>query len=328
MSRSRIQNDTNQKSGPGNLKFPIAADPTYRTRISFQAIRILPPDIAVRFNSTETAKGAGVDAGITSRIRKTQESTTVRGNPLMVYEVSGEKADLYMPVSFQVNDGFDYATASLGLLGMGGMAAANRGDAIAGSVMEGLKEGIASVGSLFGSGALSRVAAVRASQNLGDTAKNAISITARASMNPNLRTQFNGVSVREFNFSFKFIPRSAEESVMVKDIVKFFRFHAYPHELEENVAFEYPNMFRIKLLSKGSDERFKNIGTPIKLCYLKTVSTVYNPTSPVLHPDGSPTEVDMNLTFTEYKALSRNDVVNEENDTFYQYEGRVTQRGV
>ena len=328
MSRSRIQNDTNQKSGPGNLKFPIAADPTYRTRISFQAIRILPPDIAVRFNSTETGKGAGVDASITSRIRKSQESTTVRGNPLMVYEVSGEKADLYMPVSFQVNDGFDYATASLGLLGMGGMAAANRGDAIAGSVMEGLKEGIASVGSLFGSGALSRVAAVRASQNLGDTARNAISITARASMNPNLRTQFNGVSVREFNFSFKFIPRSAEESVMIKDIVKFFRFHAYPHELEENVAFEYPNMFRIKLLSKGNDQRFKNIGTPIKLCYLKTVSTVYNPTSPVLHPDGSPTEVDMNLTFTEYKALSRNDVVNEENDTFYQYEGRVTQRGV
>ena len=326
MSRSRIQNDTNQKSGPGNLKFPIATDPTYRTRISFQAIRVLPPDIAVRFSSSETAKGA--DPGFGNALRKQAASTTVRGNSLLVYEIAGEKTDLYMPVSFQVNDGFDYATASLGLLGMGGMAAANRGESIAGSVMEGIKEGVSSVASLFGSGALSRVAAVRASQNLGDTARSAVSITARASMNPNLRTQFNGVSVREFNFSFKFIPRSREESQAVKDIIRFFRFHAYPHELEENIAFEYPNMFRIKLLSKGEDERFKNIGTPIKLCYLKTVSTVYNPTSPVLHPDGSPTEVDMNLTFTEYKALSRNDVVNEENDTFYQYEGRVTQRGV
>ena len=322
MSRSRIQNDTNQKSGPGNLKFPVATDPTYRTRISFQAIRVLPPSIAVRFSSNATGPN---DTGASNRAL---ESTTVQGNSLQVYEIAGEKTDLYMPVSFQVNDGFDYATASLGLLGMGAMAAANRGEAIAGSVMESLKEGVASVASLFGTGALSRVAAVRASQNLGDTARSAISITARASMNPNLRTQFNGVSVREFNFSFKFIPRSREESEMVKDIVKFFRFHAYPYELEENIAFEYPNMFRIKLLSKGEDERFKNIGTPIKLCYLKTVSTVYNPTSSVLHPDGSPTEVDLNLTFTEYKALSRNDIINEENDTFYQYEGRVTQRGV
>lgn len=322
MSRSRIQNDTNQKSGPGNLKFPVATDPTYRTRISFQAIRVLPPSIAVRFSSNATGPND------TNAANRALESTTVQGNSLQVYEIAGEKTDLYMPVSFQVNDGFDYATASLGLLGMGAMAAANRGEAIAGSVMESLKEGVASVASLFGTGALSRVAAVRASQNLGDTARSAISITARASMNPNLRTQFNGVSVREFNFSFKFIPRSREESEMVKDIVKFFRFHAYPYELEENIAFEYPNMFRIKLLSKGEDERFKNIGTPIKLCYLKTVSTVYNPTSSVLHPDGSPTEVDLNLTFTEYKALSRNDIINEENDTFYQYEGRVTQRGV
>lgn len=321
MSRSRIQNDTNQKSGPGNLKFPVATDPSYRTRISFQAIRVLPPDIAVRFSSSETGSGD-------NKVKDAVENTTVRGNSLQVYEIAGEKTDLYMPVSFQVNDGFDYATASLGLLGMGSMAAANRGEAMASSVLQGLKEGVASVADLFGSGALSRVAAVRASQNLGDTARSTVSITARASMNPNLRTQFNGVSVREFNFSFKFIPRSREESEMIKDIVKFFRFHAYPYELEENIAFEYPNMFRIKLLSKGEDDRFKNVGTPIKLCYLKTVSTVYNPTSPVLHPDGSPTEVDLNLTFTEYKALSRNDVINEENDTFYQYEGRVTQRGI
>jgi hypothetical protein len=40
----------------------------------------------------------------------------------------------------------------------------------------------------------------------------------------------------------------------------------------------------------------------------------------VLHPDGSPTEIDMTLTFTEYKPLSRYDVVNEENDTFYHFE--------
>jgi len=40
-----------------------------------------------------------------------------------------------------------------------------------------------------------------------------------------------------------------------------------------------------------------------------------------IHADGSPTELDLNLTFTEYKPLNRDDVRNEDNDIFYNYEG-------
>ena len=70
--------------------------------------------------------------------------------------------------------------------------------------------------------------------------------------------------------------------------------------------------------------RFKNIGTPIKYCYLRTISTVYNPTTPVLHPDGSPTEVDLNLSFTEYKPLSRYDIMIEDNNSLYDVEKPLT----
>jgi hypothetical protein len=143
-------------------------------------------------------------------------------------------------------------------------------------------------------------------------------------MNPNIRTNFNGVSVREFTFNFKFIPCSPREALAVKSIVKFFRFHSYPEEIVSfgafSVGLDYPEMFKIRLLSNSGNKHFKNIGTPIKLCYCKGVSTTYNPTSPALHADGSPTEIDMNLTFVEYKAQTRKDIEAEGSDSFYHFE--------
>lgn len=299
---------------PGNFKYPINKDNQYQSKISFQAIKVLPPQIAVRFSSSETASEGSVG--------RTPTPTGGKVSGLRIYEISGQKCDLHLPVAYQVNDGFDYSTASLGLAGAGLMAGANSGQSIAGSVFESLKEGAQSVFDLFGSGAVSRVAAVRGSQSMpiGEGLKSAVSITARATMNPNIRTQFNGPSIREFNFVFKFIPKSPEESVEVKNIIKFFRFHSYPDEIAPNIAYDYPNMFKIRLLSEVGGT-FKNIGTPIKLSYLKTVSTSYNSTSTVLHRDGSPTEIDLTLTFAEYKPLNRDDVRNEDNDIFYNYEG-------
>ena len=309
------------KSSPyGPYKYPIDVGQQYRSKISFQSIRVIPPDITVRFNTSNTSSEGG---GVAQRV--TSGSASVRR--LRTDEIAGEKCDLYLPVAYQVNDGFDYQSASLGAVGAGVMAGMNAGQDISSQVMQGLSEAGQSIFDLFGTGTVSRVAAVRGSQNvpiIPDAVKNAIGIAARVSMNPNIRTMFNGVSVREFNFVFKFIPRSSEEAIMIKRIVKFFRFHAYPVEIPYgksfSLAYDYPNLFKIRLLSRSGDSFFKNIGTPIKLSYLKTVSTTYNPTSAVLHPDGSPTEIDMTLTFTEYKPLSRYDVVNEENDTFYHFE--------
>jgi len=308
-----------KSSSYGPYKYPIDVGQQHSSKISFQAIRIIPPEVTVRFNTSNTSDEGGIAQGL--------PTASAGARKMKTDEVTGEKCDLYLPVAFQVNDGFDYQSASLGALGAGVMAGLNQGQDIVSSALQGIKEGAQSVFDLFGTGTVSRVAAVRGSQAMPmipDAVRNAIGIAARVSMNPNIRTMFNGVAVREFNFVFKFIPRSYEESVMVKNIIKFFRFHAYPVEIPYgksiSLAYDYPNMFKIRLLSKSGDEFFKNIGTPIKLSYLKTVSTTYNPTSSVLHTDGSPTEVDLTLTFTEYKPLSRYDVVNEDNDTFYHYE--------
>ena len=311
-------------------QYPLNMADRYKSRITFQAIKVNRPNVTIRFKASETAKDE--DAGVLDKAASVADGIDTGGQGLSVYEIPGQRANLYLPLAFQVNDGFDYQQASLGLLGSAVAGAVNTGGSIGSEVMKSLSEGGKSIMDLFSTGSVSQVAAVRASQAIPlvpDNVRNAISITAGVTMNPNIRTSFNGVAVREFNFNFKFIPRSAEESVEVKTIIKFFRFHAYPEEefgaKGFSVALKYPDMFKIRLLSEGTDGRFKNVGTPIKLCYLKTISTNYNPTSAVLHPDGSPTEIDLTLTFTEYKPQTRDDIRNEDNNTFYHYENAPVQ---
>ena len=310
------------KKRVGALTYPLNQEDRYETKIKFQAVKIIPP----------TVNGLGVKQAFEGVVNRFTEGPPGNSGPrqqpasnLKFFNIDGEVTNLYVPLGgFQVNDGFDYASSSLGQLGAGAMAAINRGGSLVGAAFEGLSQfgqSAVDVGKAFvNSGELGRAAAVRAGQAIGPAG----GLAVRATMNPNIRTNFNGVSVREFVFNFKFLPCSREESLAVKSIIQFFRFHAYPEEIASfgsfSVGFEYPNMFKIRLLAKGEDSRFKNIGTPIKLSYLKAVSTTYNATSPVLHEDGAPTEIDMNLTFVEYKAQTRTDIEDEDNDSFYHFE--------
>lgn len=309
---------------PGRLKYPISQDEPYNTKMVFQAVKVEPPSI----NSLGVANAASSIGG-PPNVRNSGNKAPISNN-LRFFDIGGERADIYVPMGgFQVADNFDYAQSSLGAIGAAAANTLNQGGTIGESIRQGLSTAGASamdaLKATFGDQSVGRLAALKVAQFTGsETAQNVASITARATMNPNIRTNFNGVAVREFSFNFKFLPCSPEESLAVKSIIKFFRFHSYPEEISSfgsfSVGFEYPNMFKIRLLSNAGGKQFKNIGTPIKLCYCKNVSTNYNPTAPVLHEDGSPSDIDLNLQFVEYKAQTRKDIENEDNDSFYHFE--------
>jgi hypothetical protein len=44
------------------------------------------------------------------------------------------------------------------------------------------------------------------------------------------------------------------------------------------------------------------------MCYLRNISTTYNPTSASFHSDGNPTEIDLTLSFVENTTLVRQDI--------------------
>lgn len=330
-----LQNELKPPGGyAGKLEYPIEKKNQYNTKIAFQAIRVIPPKIVSLGGSNSGPSIEGGTAPIASATDSLDNliNNISRGSNIQFFNIPGERADLHVPIGgFQVNDGFDYAATSLGTLGAVGAASLNA----SGNIAEAASKTASELGQSFldafsiisGDASIARLAALKGTtlMPIGDKLRNAAQITTRVTLNPNIRTNFNGVAPREFNFVFQFVPNSSQESIAVKSIIKFFRYHAYPDQIGGfgdgafSVGFEYPDLFRIQLLS-GSGGQFQRIGTPIKLSYLKAISTTYNPTSPALHADGAPTEISMGLTFVEYKAQTRQDIRDEDNNNFYHFE--------
>jgi len=251
---------------------------------------------------------------------------------MKITPVTNGQVSLYLPIAYQVQEGLQYDTPNLNATGAVAMAAMNAGSGALTAAGRGIQEGFQSVGSFFDQGvggigarlAAERLARSPAGFLVPEGIRNAIGLTARVTVNPNIRTAFRGVNIREFSFTFKFLPKSAEESLQVKKILRLLRRHAFPEEIRPGgipIGYKYPDLFKIRLLS-GKQGEFKNVGTPIKMSQLRNISTVYNPTTSALHPDGSPTEIDLTLSFIEYKTISREDIDNEDNDSFYEYYGK------
>jgi hypothetical protein len=246
---------------------------------------------------------------------------------------TGDIIDLYLPRQNQVLDNLNYDNNSaLNISGAAALRGINAGSGALQSLANGIIEGTRSISDFFTGGsagvagrlAATRLAASPAGIFVPEGVRNAIGLAAQVTVNPNLATTFNGVNIRNFNFQFKFLPKSAEESREVKKIIKMLRMRAYPDVIpigDIPVGYKYPDIFKIRLLSGKSGE-FENVGTPVKLSYLQQVQAEYNTTSQTFHEDGSPTEIDLQLTFLEHRALNRQDILAEDNDDYYEYYGR------
>lgn len=235
---------------------------------------------------------------------------------------SNRKIKLYLPVGLTTTDGLTYTNVDIGPMGATALAGLKSGGSLSGMVGNALANGFKSVGDLFAGNIagndLGKLAAVRGAQSLlGKTMpeelRNAVSIAAGVTINPNTRAMFKGVALREFQFQFKFIPRSEEEAKEVEAIIYRFRHFAYPESLElsggVSAGYKYPNMFSINLdYYNGEGGEPTPIGTKIKDCYLKSINTNYNASSMAYHKDGRPVEYDLTLNFSEDVALNRKDI--------------------
>ena len=134
-------------------------------------------------------------------------------------------------------------------------------------------------------------------------------------INPNTRSLFKNVAIREFAFQFKFIAKSQKEADEVRKIVKFFRTELYPEALlvqnpdskfSVAIGYKFPKKFIITPMYNNSPIP----DTKILPCFLRDVSVVYNPSGQSMHGGDNPhfTEIDMSLAFTETRTLTRQEV--------------------
>ena len=343
------------------LSFPIERQDRHRSKVQFQVYRMVPTSTESWFrvnanpayqesleNIEEARRKADAGEGLTAAAEGTANTVlglTIAGaqswgstvsnseiTPMQIKEVTEGPGNgicnLYMPVSYTVNEGISYDTGALNMSGATALNALNSGQGgFLDAVGQGILRGITSTFDFFtGStqGDAARLAAARLANNIPlipQGIRNAIPLALGVTVNPNTRAIFKGVALREFTFQFKFISNSKAEADEVKRIVQFFRINAYPEDIppdaDLSVGFKFPNMFKIKLMHKASDVgRFVPVGSQIKLAYLRTIQTNYNPTNAVFHSDGNPLETDISVTFQEYKTISRRDVELDHRDVF------------
>ena len=319
----------NEINGGRALRFPIDHSPFHRSKVKFQAVKVIPPGLNItlaagqlRQSAVGTAAAVGGNVISGDALAKDKEQGFRR---LDYQPMTGEVANIHLPMSFAVNDNFEYSGAEFkNSLTIAGAAAFEAGNDAVASMQRAISDTQQSFVNFFaGQKALTGTSATLSTLRAGELFSaigasglaNTLSVIGKVALHPNIRNRFTGVSLRSFTFAFKFVPKSQRESEEVKKIVRFFRFHAYPNQIPPDTSFgvgyEYPSLFKIQLLS-GTGGNFKHVGTPIKYSYLRSISTNYNPTTPVLHDDGSPTEIDLSLTFTEHKTLHRGDIMKED----------------
>lgn len=122
--------------------------------------------------------------------------------------------------------------------------------------------------------------------------------------NPKREQLFKSVDFRTFQIDYQFFPRSPQESANVKRIIKQFKYHMHPEYKDTNAfLYIYPSEFDISFYH-GTQENL-NIHRHTS-CVLTEMNVNYTPQGRFnAFADGSPTQINMVLTFRELVPLTK-----------------------
>ena len=233
------------------------------------------------------------------------------------------KCKMYLPAAIPFRDTASYENADLGMAGGIAEAGGNASQGLIQSLFSGVGNTAAAAFDGSAGPGLGRLAMTKVSVSKylgGEGTQLAVKQAAGVTMNPNTRSLFKSVALREFAFQFKFIPLSEQEHREVIKIIAFFRSELYPEDIEVNVGdtkasigYKFPKRFKIRILYNETE----NPNTPrILPCYLRDVTTTYNPSNQSMHANGDFGEIDMSLAFTETRTLSKKDIVGDKEGKF------------
>ena len=220
--------------------------------------------------------------------------------------------DLYFPISLQIDDNVTYDNqAALNVVGGAVIKGLQNDEGLLGSMAKGVTDATLSLFDAFRASGMatdaSRLAAVRLTQKW-KSVNNALSYANQVAINPNIRTLFRGVPVRQFAFNFQMIPTSPREAREIADIIQLFREELYPEAIVEkddmSIGYKFPNMFDISFKWDGGPARIPGL----EKCYLTGLTHNYNPTQASFFRDGNPSEIQLSLRFMEIRALNKKDI--------------------
>ena len=139
-------------------------------------------------------------------------------------------------------------------------------------------------------------------------------------VNPYLEVIFENIAQRKFQYRFKFQPKDEKERDDVQEIIKLFRFHMAPELQPGNVrflgipaTFDIHYMFQTSGPNESGSMDWRNAKenpfyNKIATCVLTNVSVDYTPEGVRSFHDGSPTQITMDLSFSETELLTKDKI--------------------
>ena len=152
-------------------------------------------------------------------------------------------------------------------------------------------------------------AAGEALQNVAPGVASAISASTGISVNPYLTLLFKSPKFRRYNFSWRLMAKSPDESATIRDIIKTFEYNMLPGiDASSSVLFKYPNVVNVIVNSNVSQNDYLY---KFKTCVVEDFKVNYTPGStPAFFGDtGAPVALDISVALTEIEMWTREDVM-------------------
>ena len=229
---------------------------------------------------------------------KADKGTAHVGFAYMDGDNIGGSCHLFIPLGFSVPDSASYTSIELGAVG--GAENAMKGEGVGALTLADVTAAAAASGAIVGQ--------QLGSAGIGGALGSISNLRAGLAANPYTETQYTGSGIRSFGFTFKLVSESSAEADTALAVENFFRDNMYP-EKAGATQLKYPNRFRIEFFNGDSKNKYM---PHINECYLLSLQTTYNSTTNAFHDKGQPVEIDIALTFQEVKALTREDLHEEE----------------
>jgi hypothetical protein len=235
-----------------------------------------------------TAAGAGfLAAGISEIVQELDFSIFKSGSTSRLKDV----ITLHVSEKPVVQYGVNYTNKDIG--------------AIAGMLIQGsnksLFDNMTSKDPQFRSRAFAEVAKIPALKSGGGIISDLLELSSRTKTNPFREVLFESVNYRTFQFNYRFLPKTPDETDKVKNIIATFKKHMHPELSSEKFFYIYPSEFDIKYYYKDRENNYLH---KFARCALTDLVVDYGGDQFVTFPDGAPIEIGMSLKFQELEQMT------------------------
>jgi hypothetical protein len=217
---------------------------------------------------------------------------------------------IYLPADVKSDVQATYQGSEMGLLGFLALGGAGVINQIKERDFEGAADNFLGMGERALSEMIKKagIAAVDTAFNVGGATEGVFNKIFGQTPNPFLEVAFQNLGLRQFNYTFNFKPRSAEETEEVKAIIQLFRFHMAPELRGTNHRYmTLPSTFDIHYMYQSNPESAteNTFYNKIATCVLEGCDVDYTPTGVKSFESGAPTEITMALKFKETELLTK-----------------------